>query len=82
MHPAMFVRGAQARFTDPETAEVVRPGSVDHRMGDVVAAAERAGFTVEGLDEFVADPALASRYPRAEKYLGCPMLVVVRLAPR
>jgi ubiquinone/menaquinone biosynthesis C-methylase UbiE len=82
MHPAMFLRGAQARFTDPESGEIVRPGSVPHQVADFVGAAERAGFTVEGLGEFTADTAFASRYPRAEKYVGWPMLVVMRLVPR
>ena len=27
MHPAMFLRGTQAQFTDPESGERVRPGS-------------------------------------------------------
>jgi len=79
MHPAMFQRGTQARFTDPESGEVVRPGSVDHHARDIVAAAERAGFVVAALEEAAADAALAARYPRAEKYVGCPMLVLLRL---
>src|SRR5205823_5250712 len=28
MHPAMFLRGSQARFTDPASGEVIQPGSV------------------------------------------------------
>jgi malonyl-CoA O-methyltransferase len=79
MHPAMFQRGTQARFTDPESGEVVRPGSVDHQVGDFVAAAERAGFILEDLNELAADADFASRYPRAEKYIGCPMLLLMQL---
>lgn len=82
MHPAMFQRGTQARFTDPGSGEVVRPGSVDHQVGDVVAAAARAGFAVEALEEAAADAALAARYPRAAKYVGCPMLLLLRLEAR
>src|SRR5205814_7725353 len=36
MHPAMFLRGTQARFTDPESGEVVHPGSIDHSIGSMV----------------------------------------------
>jgi len=79
MHPAMFTRGAQARFTDPESGEIVRPGSVPHQVEDFVAAARRAGFGVESVAESAADAAFAVRYPRAARYVGWPMLVVMRL---
>lgn len=79
MHPAMFTRGAQARFTDPESGEIVRPGSVPHQVEDFVAAARRAGFAVESVAESAADAAFSLRYPRAERYVGWPMLVVMRL---
>jgi len=82
MHPAMFQRGTQARFIDPESGEIVQPGSVPHQMEDFVEAAERARFLVESVTESAADAALAVRYPRAEKYVGWPMLVVMRLVPR
>lgn len=79
MHPAMFLRGAQARFTDPDSGEIVRPGSVPHQVADFVAAAQRAGFAVESVAESAADAAFAARYPRAERYVGWPMLLVLRL---
>jgi hypothetical protein len=28
MHPAMFLRGSQARFTDPSSGELVQPGNL------------------------------------------------------
>jgi ubiquinone/menaquinone biosynthesis C-methylase UbiE len=80
MHPAMFLRGAQARFTDPESGEIVRPGSIAHQVEDFVAAAQRAGFAVESVEESAADAAFAVRYPRATRYVGWPMLVVLRLS--
>ena len=79
MHPAMFLKGTQARFTDPATGEKVEPGSVDHSLGDFVMAAVRAGFALEAVDEYAADAAFAERHPRAEKYVGWPMLVVLQL---
>jgi hypothetical protein len=79
MHPAMFLRGSQARFTDPASGEVVQPGSLPHRLGDFVMAVLRAGFSIEGIDEYAPDAAFAARYPRAEKYVGWPMLVILRM---
>lgn len=79
MHPAMFLRGKQAAFDDPVTGESVRPGSLPHSIADFVNAAVGAGLTVEGLSEHSPDEAHASRYPRAAKYVGWPLLVVLRL---
>ncbi len=79
MHPAMFLRGSQARFTDPESGQVVQPGSLPHQLGEFVMAAVRAGFRIEHIGEHAPDAAFATRYPRAEKYIGWPMLVVLGL---
>jgi len=79
MHPAMFLKGVQARFTDPDSGEKVQPGSVAHTIGDFVMAAVRAGFTLEGVDERAPDTDFAARYPRAGRYVGWPMLVVLKL---
>jgi ubiquinone/menaquinone biosynthesis C-methylase UbiE len=79
MHPAMFLRGSQARFTDPATGEIVHPGSYAHRMGDIIMAAIRAGFRMEGIDEYTPDSGFAALYPRAEKYVGWPMLIILKM---
>jgi malonyl-CoA O-methyltransferase len=79
MHPAMFLKGVRARFTDPATGAKVQPGSVDHSLGDFVMSAVRAGLRLEDVVERAPDEALAARYPRAERYVGWPMLVVLRL---
>jgi malonyl-CoA O-methyltransferase len=79
MHPAMFLRGTQARFTDPASGEVVQPGSVPHSVGAFVTAAVRAGFQLNAVDEFAPDAAFAERVPRATRYVGWPMLVVLDL---
>jgi malonyl-CoA O-methyltransferase len=79
MHPAMFLRGSQARFTDPASGEVVQPGSLPHQLGDFIMAAVRAGFSMEGIGEYAPDAAFALRFPRAEKYVGWPMLVVLQM---
>lgn len=79
MHPAMFLKGSQARFTDPETGEVVMPGSVAHTMSAMVMAPLRSGLRLLDVQEFAPDAEFASRFPRAEKYVGWPMLVVMSL---
>ena len=79
MHPAMFLRGAMARFTDPGTGDVVAPGSVPHSVAEFVMAAVRAGFALRDVTEHAPDAALAERAPRAGKYVGWPMLVVLTL---
>ncbi len=78
-HPAMFLRGSQARFTDPETGRIVQPGSRPHRLGEMVMAALSAGLRIEHIGEHAPDRVFANRYPRAEKYVGYPMLVVMAL---
>jgi ubiquinone/menaquinone biosynthesis C-methylase UbiE len=79
MHPAMFLRGSQARFTDPESGRIVQPGSLPHQFGDFVMASVRAGFRIDRIGEHAPDAAFAARYPRAEKYIGYPMLVLLVL---
>jgi len=79
MHPAMFLRGAQARFTDPISGAIVQPGSIAHSVGAMVMAAVRAGLQVSDIVESAADAEIAARCPRAEKYIGWPMLVVLSL---
>jgi ubiquinone/menaquinone biosynthesis C-methylase UbiE len=79
MHPAMFLRGSRARFTDPASGEVVQAGSLPHQLGDFIMAAVRAGLSMEGIGEYAPDAAFAARFPRAQKYVDWPMLVVLQL---
>ena len=81
MHPAMMLRGVQARFRDPQSGEEVRPASVAHQLTDYVMAASRAGFSFDHLSEHAVDEALASRLERARRYLGWPMLFLMALTP-
>lgn len=80
MHPAMFLRGSQARFTDPDSGQIVQPGSLAHSFGEIVLAPLRAGFRIDRIGEHAPDAVFAARYPRAEKYVGWPMLLVLVLA--
>jgi malonyl-CoA O-methyltransferase len=81
MHPAMFLRDAQAQFRDPASGDRVRPGSVNHSLGAMVMAAVRAGFHPRAIDELAPDAEFARRCPRASNFVGWPMLVVLQLEP-
>lgn len=81
MHPAMFLRGVSAHFTDPATGRDVAPASLPYQISDFVMAATRAGLKINHLSEHAVDEALAARSRRAEKYLHWPMLLVMRLKP-
>lgn len=80
MHPAMMLRGVQARFRDPASGREIRPASCPHQLSDYVMAAVRAGFILNHLSEHAVDEALASRLERAQRYLGWPLLFLMRLA--
>lgn len=79
MHPAMMLRGIQARFTDPASGRETRPASVANQISDYVMAAVGAGLTIEHMSEHAVDAALVERSPRAGKYLGWPLLLMMRL---
>lgn len=78
MHPAMMLRGISARFTDPATGVETRPQSHAHRLSDFVNAALAARVAIDHLSEHAVDEPLAARSPRAAKYLGWPMLFLLR----
>ncbi|MGO9246383.1 MAG: class I SAM-dependent methyltransferase [Verrucomicrobiia bacterium] len=81
MHPAMMLRGVQARFRDPASGREIRPASCSHQLSDYIMAAAQAGFAFDHLSEQSVDEALACRLERARKYLGWPMLFLMRLKP-
>ena len=80
MHPAMMLRGVQARFWDPQSGREVRPTSQPNQICDYVMAAARAGFRFDHLSEHAIDQALADRYPRGQRYVGWPILFLMRLS--
>jgi malonyl-CoA O-methyltransferase len=81
IHPAMMLRGVEARFRDPKTGREIRPQSTAHQLGEYVQAAAAARLTIEQCHEHAVDEALATRLPRARKYLGWPMLLVMSMRP-
>lgn len=81
MHPAMMLRGISARFTDPETGRETRPKSHANQIADFVMGAVGGGLTFDHLSEHPVNEEVAARSPRARKYLGWPMLLMMRLRP-
>ncbi len=77
----MFLKGVSARFRDDAGAEI-RPRSYPAQLSDYVMAALDADLRIVRMAEHAVDDALARRVPRAEKYVGWPMLVVMTLSPR
>ena len=79
MHPALGLRGVQARFQD--AAGRVQIESAAHQVSDYVMAAFRARLVIGHLSEHAADAALVATHPRAEKYLGWPLLLLMQARP-
>lgn len=81
VHPAMLLRGVQARFIDPVTGCRVQLQSYPHQIADYVMVAMRAELRLDHLSEHAVDPALAACSGRAQKYLGWPLLLLMRFYP-
>jgi malonyl-CoA O-methyltransferase len=78
VHPAMLLLGVQARFIDPASGRRVSPRSYRHQVADYIMAAVRAGLMIDHLGEHAVDAALAAQSVRARKYLGWPLLFLMR----
>jgi len=81
MHPAMMLKGTQARFRDPRSGRETRPRSFANRIADYVNGALDAGLEIRQVGEVDVGAELAERMPRAQKYLGWPILWWMELAP-
>lgn len=79
MHPAMSLRGVQARFIEAATGRRISPASHAHQLSDYLMAALHAGLKLEHVSEHAADAALAERSPRAARYVDWPMLLLMKL---
>ena len=79
LHPAMNLLGITARFTDPDSGSEVRVEAFEHTYGDYVTAALKSGLHIEEIVERKVNADLVGRTPRAEKYLGWPLLLAMRL---
>ena len=81
MHPAMSLRGVQARFIEPRSGRRISPAGHVHSTSDYIMAAIRSGLKLDHVSEYAVDAALAACSPRARKYLGWPMLLMMKLVP-
>jgi malonyl-CoA O-methyltransferase len=81
MHPAMELKGVQARFQDTERGVEVRPASFSHQISDYVMGALGAGHRLLELSEYSVDAALVAQSQRAEKHFGWPLLLMMKLSP-
>ncbi|MBT3555819.1 MAG: class I SAM-dependent methyltransferase [Chloroflexi bacterium] len=82
MHPAMFLRNSWANFTDPDTNEVVHPGSFPHQLSDMVNAAARADLAIIEMTEAAPNAEFAKRFGMKESSIEWPMVVVLQLSRR
>ena len=80
MHPAMLLRGVQARFTDPATGQRVGPESHSHQIADYLMAALHARLNLQHISEHAVDSVLAARSSRAAKYLEWPLLLMMKFS--
>ncbi|MBF0409070.1 MAG: class I SAM-dependent methyltransferase [Candidatus Riflebacteria bacterium] len=80
MHPAMSLKGIQARFVHPTSGKQIRPESAENTISDYVMSAVDANLTIEFIKEYKVDEALCAISPRAQKYLGWPLLLLMKLA--
>jgi len=79
MHPAMMLRGVEARFTDRTTGREIRPASTRHQVTDYINAVLAAGWTLNHASEHEVDAALVARSERARKHAGWLLLLLMRL---
>ena len=88
LHPAMYLRRLQARFTDKETGLKVNIESYRHQVTDYVNAAGKARLQIDRIEEHLADERLLEKSRGARAYwtefrddfdLGWPMLLLVKL---
>jgi ubiquinone/menaquinone biosynthesis C-methylase UbiE len=79
MHPALMLRGVQARFTDPATGGRVHPEGVPNQISDYVMGAMRAGLRFSRMSEHALTEDHAKANQRAARHVGWPMLLVMIL---
>lgn len=75
MHPAMFLKGTQARFVDENTDELVVIENQRYTIAELVMAVRASGLELVDMRERPCTEAIASGIPRAVKYVGWPMLL-------
>jgi ubiquinone/menaquinone biosynthesis C-methylase UbiE len=80
VHPAMNLKGVRARFNDPLTGAKIYPRGRDYTISDFVMAVKRTHLAIDEMVERSMTAEIAARLPRAERYVGWPMLLAMRLS--
>jgi malonyl-CoA O-methyltransferase len=78
MHPALFLRNTQAGFPDPQTGVKIQPQSYAYSIADLFSAGQEAGLVLDTLNEKSVTDELVAASPKAAKYHGWPMLLLMR----
>ncbi len=76
-HPELAAAGVEPNFEHDGTE--YRMTAAPHTLGDYVTAVERAGFREPELVEYSGDEELAREVAIAAKYVGRPLLAVIRV---
>ena len=71
--------GGRAVISAMHQERLFNQAACPHQFGQFIMAVLHAGFRIEAIDEYAPDAEFAVQYPRAEKYMGWPMLVVFQL---
>jgi SAM-dependent methyltransferase len=74
-HPEIAAGGVEASF-DHEGTEY-RLGAERYTVADYLERLDDAGLRVTGCREYAVDDAIVARVPKAAKYLGRPLLLVI-----
>ncbi len=80
MHPAMFLKGTQARFVEPESGELVVIENQRHTIADYLMACRASGLELLEIKERSCTAELGARFERARKYIDWPMLLMLVVA--
>jgi len=78
LHPAMHMLGISARFEN-EANEHILPESQCHSLSTIFNAATAAGLQVTRIEEHITDNELAAQAPKAERYVGIPLLFIMQM---
>jgi ubiquinone/menaquinone biosynthesis C-methylase UbiE len=81
MHPAMILRGVQARFTEPGTGKKVYPKGHVYQICDYLNASVDAGLRLVSMTEHSTKESHATASERALKYQGWPLLLTLKFSP-
>lgn len=81
MHPAMVLRGVQARYTEEGSGRKVYPKSFPYQISDYINAAIDAGLSLARITEHSPDDSHTKQSERALKYEGWPLLLTLKFFP-